>query len=55
MKFHVQDTGINQYKIVNYDGEVYLPSDGEVVYVYPDDEDVVFLTWLIHYCWVQNT
>jgi len=25
---------------------VYFPSDGEVVYIYPDDEDVVFLTWL---------
>ena len=54
MKFHVEDTGIDQYftgKIVNYDGctgkyGVYFPSDGEVVYIYPDDEDVVFLTWL---------
>ena len=54
MKFHVQDMGTNQYftcNVVNYDGYtgkygVYLPSDidGEVVYVYPDDEDVVFLT-----------
>ena len=25
---------------------VYFPSDGEVVCIYPDDEDVVFLTWL---------
>jgi len=41
MKFHVQDTGTNQYftgKGVNYDGctgKVYLPSDidGEVVYI----------------------
>ena len=38
-------------KIVNYDGctgkyGVYFPSDGEVVYIYPDDEDVVFLIWL---------
>ena len=36
-------------KIVNYDGcsgkcGVYFPSDGEIVYVHPDDEDVVFLT-----------
>jgi len=46
--------GVDQYftgKIVNYDGctgkyGVYFPSDGEVVYIYPDDEDVVFLTWL---------
>ena len=52
MKFHVEDTGIDQYftgKIMNYDGctgkyGVYFPSDGEVVYIYPDDEDVVFLT-----------
>ena len=52
MEFHVEDTGIDQYftgKIVNYDGctgryGVYFPSDGEVVYIYPDDEDVVFLT-----------
>ena len=38
-------------KIVNYDGctgkyGVYFPSNGEVVYIYPDDEDVVFLIWL---------
>ena len=53
MKFHVQDTGIYQYftgKIVNYDGcsgkyGVYFPSDGEIVYMHPDDKDVVFLTW----------
>ena len=50
---HIQDTGINQYftgKIVNYDGAlhgkcgVYFPSDGEVMYIYPDDEDFVFAT-----------
>ena len=46
MKLHVQDTGIDQYfpgKIVNYDGcsgnRVYFPSDGEIVYMHPDDED----------------
>ena len=52
MKFHVQDTGIDHYftgKIVNYDGcsgkyGVYFPSDGEIVYIHPDDKDVVFLT-----------
>ena len=52
MKFHVQDTGIDQYftgKIVNYDGcsgkyGVYFPSDGEIVYMHPDVKDVVFLT-----------
>ena len=52
MKFHVQDIGIDQYftgKIVNYDGcsekyGVYFPSDGEMVYMHPDDKDV-FLTW----------
>ena len=51
MKFHVQDTGIYQYftsKIVNYDGRsgkygVYFLSDGEIVYMDPDDDDV-FLT-----------
>ena len=34
---------------VNYDGYsrkygVYFPSDGEIVYMHPDDKDVVFLT-----------
>ena len=51
MKFHVQDTCVDQFftgKIVNYDGcsgkyGVYFPSDGEIVYMHPDD-DVVFLT-----------
>ena len=52
MKFHVQDTGIDQYftvKIVNYDGcsrkyGVYFLSDGEIIYIHPDDKDFVFLT-----------
>ena len=52
MKFHVKDTGIDQYltgKIVNYDGctetfGVCFPSDSEVVYINPDDKDVVYLT-----------
>ena len=52
MKFYVKDTGIDQYftgKIVNYDGctgkyGVYFASDSEVVYINPDDKDVVYLT-----------
>ena len=51
MKFHVQDTGIDQYftgNIVNYDGcsgkYGVFPSDGEIVYMHPDDKDVAFLT-----------
>ena len=48
-------TGIKQYftgKIVNYDDRctgkyrVYFPSDGEVMYIYPDNENV-FLTLLL--------
>ena len=37
-------------KILNYDGcsgkyGVYFPSDSKIVYIHPDDKDVVFLTW----------
>jgi len=43
-------TSISLVKYVNYDGAlhgkcgVYYRSDGEVVYIYPDDENIVFVT-----------
>ena len=54
MGFHVQDTGIDQYftvKIVNSDGcsrkyGDYFTSDGEMIYMHPDNKDVLFLPHL---------
>ena len=52
MQFFIEDTGKNEDfigQITTYDGVtgkygVYFPCDEEVVYVSPDDEDIVFLS-----------
>ena len=55
MKFYVKDKKRHEYfsgQIVSYDGVsgkygAYFPSDGEVVFIEPDDKDVIYLDWCI--------
>ena len=51
MKFYVKEKKRHEYfsgQIVSYDGlsgkyGAYFPSDGEVVFIEPDDKDVIYL------------
>ncbi len=53
MKFKVESGKIQWFKgqVMNYDGHtgkygIYFPSDGETVYVFPDDKDMRFIRYL---------
>ena len=51
MKFYIKENKRHEYfsgQIVSYDGlsgkyGAYFPSDGEVVFIEPDDKDVIYL------------
>ena len=51
MKFYVKDKKRHEYfdgNIVSYDGVcgkygAYFPSDGEVIFIEPNDKDVIYL------------
>ena len=51
MKFYIKDKKRHEYfsgQIMSYDGVsgrygAYFPSDGEVIFIEPDDKDVIYL------------